>query len=144
MAGSFSDFLELELLDHVFGNAAYSAPATLYVALYTAAPSDSGGGTEVSTSNWTNYQRAAVTNNSTNFPAAASGAKANGTAISGFYSSGSTATIPSGTVVVTHVGILDASTSGNLLAWADLTVSKTLSNGDTFTIPVGDLDITLT
>lgn len=143
MAGSFSDFLELELLDHVFGNAAYSAPATLHVALYTAAPSDTGGGTEVSTSNWTNYQRAAVTNNATNFPAASGGAKANGTAISGFYSSGSTATIPSGTVVVTHVGILDASTSGNLLAWADLTVSKTLSNGDTFTIPTGDLDITL-
>jgi hypothetical protein len=113
------------------------------VALYTAAPSDSGGGTEVSTGTWTNYQRAAVTNNATNFPAASGGAKANGTAISAFYSSGSTATISSGTVVVTHIGILDASTAGNLLAWADLTASKTLSNGDTFSIPIGDLDITL-
>jgi hypothetical protein len=143
MAGSFSDFLELELLDHVFGAAAYSAPATLYIALYTAAPSDTGGGTEVSTGNWTNYQRAPITNNSTNFPAASAGAKANGTAFSTFYSSGSAAVIPSGTVVVTHVGILDASTSGNLLAWADLTASKTLSNNDTFSIPIGDLDITL-
>lgn len=138
MAGSFSNFLELELLDHVFGNAAYTAPATLYVALYTAAPSDTGGGTEVSTSNWTNYARTAVTNNATNFPAAASGLKSNGTAISW-----SAATIPSGTVVVTHAGILDASTAGNLLAWADLTASKTLSNGDTISFAIGDLDITL-
>ena len=38
MAGSFSNFLELDLLDHCFGNAAYSAPATLYVALFTATP----------------------------------------------------------------------------------------------------------
>ena len=47
MAG-FSDFLETKVLDHVFGGTAYTAPTTLYVALYTAAPTDSGGGTEVS------------------------------------------------------------------------------------------------
>lgn len=144
MAGSFSDFTELELLDHIFSAATYTPPATLYVALYTAAPSDSGGGTEVSTGNWTNYQRAAVTNNATNFPAASAGSKSNGVAITGFYSSGTTATIPSGTVVVTHIGILDASTSGNLIAWADLTASKTLSNGDTFSIPISGLSISLT
>jgi hypothetical protein len=46
MAG-FSDFLETKVLGHVFGGAAYTAPGTLHVALYTAAPSDSGGGTEV-------------------------------------------------------------------------------------------------
>jgi hypothetical protein len=143
VAGSFSDFLELEVLDHVFGNAAYSAPATLYVALYTAAPSDSGGGTEVSTGVWTNYQRAPVTNNATNFPAASAGSKANGTAITAFYSSGTTAAITGTAPVVTHVGILDASTSGNLLAWADLTASKTISNGDTFTFAVSSLTITL-
>lgn len=143
MAGSFSNFLELEVLDHVFGAATYTAPATIYVALYTAAPSDTGGGTEVSTGVWTNYQRAPVTNNATNFPAAAAGAKSNGTAISAFYSSGTTAAITGTAPVVTHLALMDASTAGNQLAWADLTASKTIANGDTFSIPIGDLDITL-
>ena len=49
MAG-FSDFLETKVLEHVFGGSAYTAPTTLHIALYTAAPSDSGGGTEVSLS----------------------------------------------------------------------------------------------
>ena len=44
----FSDYLEDKVLDHVFGGNAYTAPTTLYVALYTVAPSDTGGGTEVS------------------------------------------------------------------------------------------------
>ena len=47
MAG-FSDYLEDKVLNHVFGGTAYTAPSTLYVGLYTAAPSDTGGGTEVS------------------------------------------------------------------------------------------------
>lgn len=133
MAGSFSNFLELELLDHVFGNAAYSAPATLYVALFTATPSDTGGGTEVSGGS---YARKDVTNNATNFPAAAAGAKSNGTAITFV-----TATASWG--VVTQFGIFDASTNGNLLAWGDLTASKTVDSGDTVSFAVGDLDITL-
>lgn len=135
MAGSFSDFLELELLDHVFGNAAYSAPATLHVALFTAAPSDSGGGTEVSGNA---YARVAVTNNATNFPAASGGSKANGTAITFAQAT------PSGWGVVVAFGIFDASTSGNLLAWADLTASKTVDPLDTVSFAIGALTITLT
>jgi hypothetical protein len=138
MAGSFSDFLENELLDHVFGAAAYSAPATLHVGLYTAAPTDAGGGTEVGTGTWTNYARVAVTNNATNFPAAASGAKSNGTPIS------FGAATASGAVTVVAVGIFDSATAGNLLAWADLTTSKTVNNGDTPSFAANELDITLT
>lgn len=134
MASGFADFLELELLDHVFGAASYSAPATLYIALYTAAPGDSGGGTEVTGGS---YARVAVTNNATNFPAASAGAKANGTLIDF-----GTATANWGTVVA--MAILDASSGGNFLAWGDLTASKVINNGDSATFPVGDLDITLT
>ena len=47
MAG-FTDYLEDKVLDHVFGGSAYTAPTTLYVGLFTAAPSDTGGGTECS------------------------------------------------------------------------------------------------
>jgi len=132
MAGSKSDFLELELLDHVLGNAAYSAPATVYVALYTVAPTDAGGGTEVSGGS---YARVAVTNNDTNWPAAAAGAKANGTEI----------TFPEATGdwgEVVAFAILDADTAGNFLYWADLTASKTINSGDTAKFAVGDLDVT--
>jgi hypothetical protein len=45
---SFSDYLEDAVLDHVFRNTALTSPTTVYVALYTATPSDAGGGTEVS------------------------------------------------------------------------------------------------
>jgi hypothetical protein len=130
---SFSDFLELELLDHVFGAATYTPPATLYFALFTAAPSDTGGGTEVSGNN---YSRVAVTNNATNFPAAASGAKANGTAITFDTPSGSWGT-------VTHMGVYDASSSGNLLAWAPLSASQAVASGNVVSFPIGDFDVTL-
>lgn len=133
MAGSFSDFLENELLDHVFGAAAYTAPATVYVALYTVAPTDAGGGTEVTGGA---YARVAVTNNATNFPAASGGAKSNGTVITF-----PTATANWGTVVA--FAILDAAAGGNFLCWADLAVNKTVNNGDTAEFAVNDLDITL-
>ena len=91
MAG-FSDYLETKVLDHVFGGTSYTAPTTLYVALYTAAPTDTG---------------------------------------SGF-----------GTVVA--MGIFDASTSGNLLAYGALTTSKSVSAGDVFRFNASAIDITLT
>lgn len=132
MAGSKSDYLELELLDHVLGGADYSRPATVYVALYTVAPTDTGGGTEVTGGS---YARVAVTNNDTNWPAAAAGAKANGTEI----------TFPEATGdwgEVVAFAILDAAAAGNFLYWADLTVSKTINSGDTAKFAVGDLDVT--
>lgn len=132
MAGSKADFLELKVLDHVLGNAAYTAPATVYVALFTAAPTDAGGGTEVTGGS---YARVAVTNNATNWPAAAAGLKSNGTVVTF-----TTATANWGTVVA--MGIYDALTLGNLLYWADLTVSKAVNNGDTASFPVGDIDVT--
>ena len=132
MAGSKSDFLELELLDHVLGAAAYTAPVTVYIALFTAAPSDAGGGTEVTGGS---YERLAVTNNATNWPAASAGAKSNGTEFTFV-----TATANWGTVVA--FGIFDAATLGNLLYWADLTTSKAVNSGDTAKFAVGDIDIT--
>jgi hypothetical protein len=119
MPGSKSDFLELELLDHVLGNAAYTAPGTIHVALFTAAPTDAGGGTEVTGGS---YARVAVTNNATNFPAASGGLKQNGTAITF-----PQATADWGTIVA--FGLFDASTSGNLLYWGWLGTD----DGDLFT-----------
>ena len=126
MAG-FSNFLETEILDHVFGGNAYTAPATLYLALYTATPSDTGGGTEVSGGS---YARQTVAFTVT-------GDTASNTSAVEF----PTATANWGTI--TQVGVFDASTAGNLLAYADLTASKTIESGDVLRVPAGDLDITL-
>ena len=128
MAG-FSDYLEDKVLDHVFGGVAYTAP-TKYVALYTVAPTDTGGGTEVTGGSYAR-QTGAFTVSGTN-PTTAS----NSAAIE--YP---TATANYGTVVA--VGILDASTGGNLLAYANLDTSKSVTTGDVFRFDTGDLDITL-
>lgn len=133
--GSFADFLELEVLDHVFGAATYTPPATLYVALSTTTITDAGGNmTEPSGSA---YARVAVTNNATNWPAAAAGAKANGIAITF-----PTATGSWGTII--DFAIMDAATAGNMLGFGTLTTAKAVTTGDTPSFAVGDLDITLT
>lgn len=129
MAG-FSDYLEDKVLDHVFGGTAYTAPSTLYVALYTVAPTDTGGGTEVSGGAYAR-QTAAFTVSGTS-PTTAS----NSAAVE--YP---TATADYGTVVA--VGIFDALSGGNLLAYANLDTSKVVSTGDVFRFNTGDLDITL-
>lgn len=134
-----SNFLELELLDHVLGNAAYSAPATVYIALYTTDPTDADTGTEVSTGDWSNYARVAVTNNATNWPAASGtspATKSNGTIID--FGTATIVTPPT----VTHVGIRDAASGGNLLKHGALATAKTINNNDPVSFPVGDIDVT--
>ena len=129
MAGSFSDYLEDKVLKHVFTNTSYTPATTLYVGLFTAAPSDTGGGTEVSGGD---YARTAVT-----FSVSGTTTLCTNSAAVEF----PTASASWGTVVA--VAVFDASTSGNMLAWADLTTSKTIDSGDVFRIATGDLDITL-
>jgi hypothetical protein len=134
MAGSFADYLEDRVLDHIFGATASTAPVTLYCGLSTTTITDAGGNITEPSGN--NYSRVAITNNSTNFPASSGGAKANGTAITFPTASGSWGTC-------THAFLSDASSGGNIYVWADLTVSKSITSGDTFSFPVGDFDITL-
>jgi|TARA_E500000178_G_scaffold348598_1_gene403969 hypothetical protein len=131
MAG-FTDYLEDALLKHVFTNTSYTSPSAVYAALYTVAPSDTGGGTEVSTSG-TAYARQAMA-----FSVSGTGTLATNSAAVEY----PTATADYGTVVA--VGIFDASSSGNLLAYASLTANKTVSSGDVFRFNAGDVDITLT
>jgi hypothetical protein len=128
--GAMSDFLENELLDHILGGADYARPATVYVALYTAVPTDAGGGTEVAGGS---YARAAVTNNSTNFPAAVAGSKGNAVAL----------TFPAASAIwgtIVAVGIFDALTGGNLLFWAAApTPYKTIGIGDELTVSINGI-----
>tara|TARA_B100001939_G_scaffold109718_1_gene94811 strand:+ start:806 stop:1189 length:384 start_codon:yes stop_codon:yes gene_type:complete len=125
---SFSNYLELEVLDHVFGGSAYSAPGTIYAALFTVAPSDTGGGTEVSGGSYARQSMA--------FGTAASGSISNSGSVE--YP---TATADYGTVVA--MGLFDAASSGNLLAYGNLTTSKTVSNGDVFRFNASSVTISL-
>ena len=124
---SFSNFLETEILDHVFGGSAYTAPTTKYLALYTATPGETGGGTEVS---GTAYVRKAVAFTT-------SGNTTSNTSAVEYPTAGASW----GTV--TSVGVFDAATSGNLMAYATLSSSKAIDTGDVFRVPAADLDITL-
>ena len=134
MPGGKSDYLENKLRDHALGGPDFTRPATVYVRLYTVAPSDTGGGTEVSTADWTNYAPEAVANNDTNWPNAVTDTpKSNGTEIDF-----GTATIVSSPTVVAF-GVWDASSGGNLLIWATLTTNRTIINGDPVKFPVGSL-----
>lgn len=133
MASGDSDYLENKMLDHELGGPDYVRPATVYVGLFTAAPGDAGGGTEV---NGNAYARVAVTNNATNFPAAAAGAKSNGVALN------FPTPTPAGWGLIVAVGIFDAASAGNLLKWGDLAANKNVNAGDPVSFPVGELDFT--
>lgn len=121
-----SDYLQDALVKHVLVNTSYTSPTTVYLALYTTATTAAGGGTEVTGGS---YARQAV---AFTFGAAGSGAVAN-------TSDESFTNMPACTV--THVGIRDASSGGNLLLHGALAASKTVAAGDTFTIAAADLDV---
>ena len=126
MAGNLSNYLENKLIDHFLGTTSFTAPAAVYVGLYTVAPDDTGGGTQVTGGS---YARQTAT-----FTASASGATSNSANID-------FAGMPAATVV--SIVIFDASTAGNLLLWGTLTVNKTTDAGDTLRIATGDLDISI-
>ena len=131
---AMSDYLEAQLLNLIFRTQTAWKPSAIYFALYTAAPSDSGGGTEVTGGS---YARVQVTQADANWNAPGTGGLTDNVSAITF----AAATANWGTV--THVGIFDASTSGNLLFHGALTSSKTVNSGDTFRFSAGDMDITL-
>lgn len=125
---AFTNYLENKIMAYVFSGTAFSSPsASLYLGLFTAAPGEGGGGTEVSGSGYTRKIVALTTTGN---------ASTNSAAVEFDPASASWGTI-------TYVAVFDASTSGNMLAYGELTTAKTIGTGDVFRIPAGDLDITL-
>ncbi|MAB51353.1 hypothetical protein [Marinobacter sp.] len=124
---AMSDYLENEILDHILGTGAYTMPTTVYVGLSTGSFNDDNSGTELSGSN---YARESIS-----FGAASSGTASNDAAVEFNAATGSWGTI-------SHFGIFDASTSGNLLIHGALTASKVIETGDILKIAIGDMDIT--
>lgn len=125
---AISNYLENALINGTLRATNYTAPTTVYVALFTSDPTDAGSGTECS---GTSYSRQAAT-----FAAPSNGASSTSADIQFTQAGGSWGTI-------THFGIYDASTSGNLLYHGALTASKTIDTGDVFKIASGSLTVTL-
>jgi len=130
---SFTDYTENLVLTWLFTGSSATRPTAWYVGLFTAAPSDTGGGTEVTGNAYARTATGTMSVSGTSPTNCTNSAAIEFPAASG----GNWGTI-------THVAIFDASTSGNMLGWAALTTSRTINDGDILRIPAGDLDITLT
>lgn len=123
-----SNFLENALINATLRNTSYTSPTTVYVALFTSDPTDAGSGTEVSGGS---YARTAVT-----FGAPSNGVSTNSANVEFPVCTSSWGTI-------THIGIMDALTTGNLLYHTALTTSKVIDVDDIFRITTGNLSVTL-
>lgn len=130
---SFSDYTENLVLTWLFTTSSATRPTAWYVGLFTSAPSDTGGGTEISGNGYARVATGTMSVSGTTPTTATNGSAIEFAAASG----GNWGTI-------THAAIFDASSGGNLIAWGALTTSRTINDGDVFRIPAGSLDVTLT
>ncbi len=129
--GTFADYWENEILDHIFGKNSYTPP-TIYLGLSTADPLDDASGlVEPSGNAYTRVQTSA-----SDWNAASAGSLDNANDISFPQATGSWGTI-------THFAVFDATTSGNMLVHGALSQSKAIGSGDTAKFEAGDLDINL-
>lgn len=128
--GGLTDYAANKLIDLIFRAQAYTWPANLYAALFTAAPSNAGGGTEVSGGA---YARAAIASSL----AAWSGTQSAGSTVAssgtgGRISNNATLTYPAATAswgTVSHEGLYDAASAGNLMFWGALSAARTVNAG---------------
>jgi hypothetical protein len=132
-----SNYLENKVLDHVLRVTSYSQPSGLWLALFnntstaTAANLEAGTLTDETSTSGTGYGRKTVA-----FAAASGGSSATNATVTF-----DAATANWGTI--THVAVMDAETSGNVLFWGAVTTSKTIETGDTFQVTSGNLTISL-
>ena len=139
---AMSDFLENKIIDQVFRGQAYAFPATLYVGLYSAAPVDAGGGTELSGNN---YTRTSIPASLANWAGTqATGSTIASTGVVGTTSNNTQITFPIPSAawgVVLAFGIFDAPSAGNLLFYGALAINKTVNQGDIVTFPAASLSV---
>ena len=140
---AMTDFFENKLVDGYFRTSAYTRPTVLGIALFTAAPGETGGGTEVSGGA---YARVDLPPLDTNWNATQGGTTGDSSGSGGLTDNAVVITFPAPSAnwgVVSHMAIFDATSAGNMLIHSVLVASKTINNGDPApTFPTGDLDIT--
>src|SRR4051812_44293186 len=133
---SFSDYLELKVLDHIFNDGTFSVPATVAIGLWTSALTDASTGATAGEASYTTYAR--VTTGASDFSAAAAGSKTNTAAFTFPACTASTSTI-------TFWGTFDSATigAGNLLVWGTCTSTVISVTQTPPTIAIGGLVVTL-
>jgi hypothetical protein len=128
---AMTDYLENKIIDWLLRGQAFTPPSTVYVGLFTTAPTDAGGGVEVSGGS---YARVAVACTLANWAGTqGAGSTTASTGSSGTTSNNVAITFPAPTAnwgTVTAFGLFDAATGGNLLIYGNLTTPKTINNGD--------------
>ena len=128
---ALSDYLENKIIDWLLRGQTFTPPATVYVGLLTVAPSDAGGGTEVTGGSYTRVAVASSLANWAGSQSAGSTTASSGTG--GTTSNNAAVTFPAPTAnwgTVVAFGVYDAPSAGKLLFYASLTTSKTINNGD--------------
>ena len=128
-AGALTNYAENKVVDHMFRTTTWT-PSTVYIGLMTSACSDTGAGTEVTGGS---YARVSVTKGDAQWKGTHGSTTGDSSGTSGTISNAAAITFPAPTAnwgTVTHWGVWDASSSGNLLVCDDLTTSKTINNGD--------------
>jgi len=137
----FSNYTENNIVGTTLRGAAFPVPAAVYVALFTADPTDANvTANEVGTAAWPAYVRKDAADSgaiSTGWTASADGVSSNAKVITFPANNGA------GNVVVTHIGLYDAATGGNLLYHSPLVASKTLLPGDVISFSIGSLTVTV-
>lgn len=137
----FSDYTEANIIETTLRGAAFPVPAATYIALFTADPTDNNTtANEVQTAAWPAYTRMDCAVGgliSSGWTAPSNGVSTNAKVITFAANNGV------GNVTVTHMGIYDAASGGNLLYHAPLTASKTLLPGDVVSFGIGALTITV-
>lgn len=131
--GALTNYLEDELIKHIFRTGSMTKPTNLYVALFTGAPGEASGGTEVSGGS---YARVGVAVGDATWAATAGG-----NATTSNVNAINFPTPAAGWGLITHWAIFDASSGGNMLFYAPLTQSKTIDPGDNVSFPAGTLTV---
>jgi len=117
-----TNYLEDELIKHLFRTGSFTKPTVLGVALFTAAPGEAGGGTEVTGGSYARVDNPPL---DANWSATAAG--------DGETDNVADIVFPAPTANwgnVSHMAILDATTAGNMLIYDTLGTTKTVNSGD--------------
>src|SRR5436190_11448674 len=129
---AMTNYLENKLVDFLLRGQAFVPPTTVYVALFTAMPDETGGGTEVSGNG---YARKIVPCSSTDWCGTQGiGTTGASTGSSGTTANNATLTFPTptgswGTII--GAGMYDAASGGNLLASGLLDAAQVVNTGNT-------------
>jgi len=125
-----SHYLDNAILDHILRNTALTSPTSVYIGLFTVAPTPSTAGTEVTGGS---YARVAAGPGTWGAPAL------------GVITNTGVYTFPTASVswgLVVAAGVFDQASGGNLLYFGTLASSKTVDPGDTASFAASALTIT--